>query len=238
MSNSLVGKFVKTVDGDINNTGILNFMYPNFVSRDEVFYDNDYNVLYMGRIYNGLRKDLELNTKSFICVCNSGIYDIDFTSRNRVLEVLSEKWNKTFKDEVVETLENSPEHDFWQYFKNYWVTGKSTLDDSDITLWDLYKVLGKQRHEILKVYLKLKEFYNNNFIFSGVLSFIEKSMDIDNVSSQNGRYLKMLQDFNKEYSGKIIPIVQRAYIMSGSTELDKEYRTLWVLMQIGKGNMV
>ena len=75
--SSLVGKFVKTVEGDINNTGILSFMYPGFVTRDEVFYDNDYDVLYTGKIYNGLRKELESNTKSFICVCNFGVYDFD-----------------------------------------------------------------------------------------------------------------------------------------------------------------
>lgn len=236
--DGFVGKFVKTVDGDIDTTGVLSFIYPNFIIRDEVYYDNDYDVLYTGKIYNGLRKELESNTKNYICVCNFGMYDIDFTSRKCALDLLTEKWNKPFKEHTVDLLEGLSEHDFWDYFKNFWVVGKSKIDESDISLWDLYKVLGKQRHDILEVYFNLKKFYSNSFIFTGLLSFIEKSLNIEDVSTQNGRYLKMLQDFNKEYSNKVIPIIQRVYVMEGTSDIDKEYRTMWLLMQLGKGNII
>ena len=90
----------------------------------------------------------------------------------------------------------------------------------------------------MKVYFRLKEFYPDNYIFSGILSFLEKSMNLDDISVKSGRYLKMLQDFNREYKDKIVPIIQRAYTMVAVSKEDKEYRTFWLLMQLGKGAMI
>lgn len=235
---SLIGKFVKTVGSGVDNTSILNFMYPDFITKDEVFYDNDNKIIYVGKSYQGLKEDLESGTKQYIAVMNTGVSDLDFTDRNTIINVLYGKWGKEPKEGVLNLIDTMTDNDFWKYFKEYWIIGKSSIENADVSLFDLYSVLGKQRHDIMKIYFRLKEYYPDNYIFSGILSFLEKSMNLDEVSTKSDRYLKMLQDFNREYSSQIIPIIQRVYTMKGNGKDDKEYRTFWLLMQLGKGGMI
>lgn len=237
---SLVNKLVRTEDAGegINNTAVVSFMYPNFITKNEVYFDYENNVIYTGKYHKGIKEELSHGTKNFICISNIGMQDIDFTDRETVINILYSKFGKKPKEEVQKALESMNEDDFWSYFKHFWVTGHSKLEDSNTSIFHLYMVLGKQRHEILQVYFKLKELYPDSVIFSSVLSFIEKSLNLDEVTSQSGRYIKLLQDFNRVYSNNIIPIIQRVYVMKCSTKEDKEYRTLWLLMQLGKGAII
>ena len=234
----LIGKFVRTVGDGVDNTSILSFMYPDFIVKDEVFYDKGNKIIYNGKNYQGLKEDLVTGTKQYIAIMNTGVSDIDFTDRATIINVLYSKWNKEPKEEVLNVIDTMTDFDFWKYFKEYWITGKSVIESADTSLFDLYTVLGKQRHDIMKVYFRLKEFYPDNYIFSGILSFLEKSMNLDDISVKSGRYLKMLQDFNREYKDKIVPIIQRAYTMVAVSKEGKEYRTFWLLMQLGKVAMI
>ena len=208
----LVNKIVKVVDSSegIDNTPILGFMYPNFVTRTELFFDHDNDVIYLGPVTKNLRVDMESGTRSFIAVSNSGVQDVDFSRRDNNIRAPYTKWNKEPKEDVMHTLESMNQTEFWQYFKKFWVTGKSKLEDGGENLFSLYQVLGKQRHDILTVYFKLKETMTDSSIFSGVLSFIEKSLDYESVNSKSGRYLKMLQDFNFTYKDKVLPVIHNA----------------------------
>lgn len=237
---SLVNKLVKTVDTSegINNTSILSFMYPDFLVKDEIFFDYENDIIYTGGYYKDVKEDLIHGTKNFICISNTGIQDIDFTVRENIIEILYSKWGKTPKENVLRDLGNMSDGDFWNYFKTFWITGKSKIEDADVNIYNLFMVLGKQRHEILEVYFKLRDYYPDSMIFSSVLSFLEKAIDLDNVSVQSGSYLKLLTNFSKGYRDKIVPIVQRAYTMESKSKQDKEFRTLWLLMQLGKGAIV
>lgn len=75
-------------------------------------------------------------------------------------------------------------------------------------------------------------------IFGGVLSFLEKSRNLEDVVTNSGKYLRLLVDFNKSYDKMIVPIIQKVYTMECRSDSDREYRTLWLLMQLGKGNML
>ena len=237
---SLINKLVRTVDSSegINNTSIITFMYPDFITKEDIFFDYENDVIYTGGYYREVREDLQHGTKRFICISNTGIQDIDFTNRDTIIDILYSKWNKKLSDSTRNALENMSEGDFWLYFKKYWVTGKSKVEEADVNIFDLYKVLGKQRHDILKVYFKLRDFYPDSMIFSSVLSFLEKSVDLENTSVQSGRYLKLLTEFSNGYKDKVIPVVQRAYTLKCTEPKDKEYRTLWLLMQLGKGAII
>jgi hypothetical protein len=237
---SLVNKVVKCVDSEngIDVTGLIYVMYPNFVVRDEIFFDYENNVVYTGNITSGTKAELEHGTNSFIALCSSGFYDIDFTNRERQIDVLYAKFGKQPSEEIKKTLCDMSLPEFLDYFKKFWVIGRSKMEEKSVTLYNLYQVLGKQRYDILKIYFQLREVYSDSTIFSGVLSFLEKASNPDSVTSQNGRYLKMLNDFRKDYAGYIIPIIQRVYTLKTETDSDREYRTLYLLMQLGKGSMV
>ena len=237
---SLVNKLVRvsnTSEG-IDNSGIIPFMYPSFKMREEIFFDHGNDVIYTGKYHQNIRKELENGTKSFIAMCSYGMYDVDFTNRDTIIKVLYSKWDKTPSEDTKNMLDNMSNNDFWDFFKKFWVTGRSKFDKGGKSLLDLHKVLGKQRYEILKIYLELKEVYPDSVIFSSVLGFLEKALNPEMVSSKSGIYMNLLKEFGESYSSGLVSIIQKAYMLKGSTKSDKEYRTLWLLMQLGKGNMI
>lgn len=237
---TLIGKSVRTVDSSsgVDVTDIVSYMYPDFEKRNEILFDKDNKIIYTGKYYAGVKKDLEEGTKDFIEICNIGIQDIDLTDRDIMINILYSKFGKEPREEVKETLNSLSDVDFSNYFKKFWVSGRSKLESSEYSLFDLYNTLGGQRHDILKCYFQLSETYSDTYIFSGVLSFIEKALNPDMVSSQSGRYLKLLSNFRNLYKNTARQVVRQAYTMKVRTKEDKRYRTLWLLMQFGKGVMI
>lgn len=232
---SMVGKIVKVVDGSVNTLGLVQFMYPDYIPVEELRFNYEDNVLYLGKYSSDLKERLDHGTKSFIAVSSVGLQDIDFTSRDTQLKVLFSKWNRRIPKTVQNAVESMTDEEFYDFFKRYWVIGKSKFDSSDVTLWDLYKVLGKNRSDIFKVYYSLMENFSDVYIMSGVLSFIEKSMNVDMVSSSSGKYLMLLNDFNKSFGGSIRKILYKVYKMKVKSDEDREKRLKYLLYSIGKG---
>lgn len=234
----LENKLVRTVSEGVDCTGLLPFMFPNYEQKDRIFYDKDNLILYTGKYSSGIRKELEEGTKGFVAICNVGMYDYDITDRETLLHVVYSKWDREPKENVYKFVENLSDDDFYDFIKKFWILGKSKVEFSKRFIFNLYKTLGKQRYDILKCYFDLREEFKDSMIFSSVLSFIDKSLDIDSISSSNGNYLTMLENFRKEYGKTIVNIISSAYTIECKNSMDREYRTLWVLMQLGKGAMV
>ena len=234
----LENSLVRTVSEGVDCTGLLPFFFPNYEQKDSIFYDKDNYVLYTGKYSSGLKKMLSDGTKGFVAVCNIGMFDYDITDRDTVLRVVYSKWDKEPRESVYRFMESLSDEDFYDFIKKFWITGKSKVDLSNKSVFSLYKTLGKQRHDILKCYFDLREDYTDNMIFSSILSFIEKSLNPDIVSSTNGTYLSLLDNFRKEYGKNIVNIISTAFTMKCRNASDREYRTLWVLMQLGKGEMI
>lgn len=238
---NIVNKVVKVSDSSciFNYLDLVCFMYPDFEIREEFnVLDKNNDIIYVGKVNSNIVELLKENTRNFIAINNIGIQDIDLTIRDVAIKVLYSKYNKSPSDKVKSLLDSMSENDFIKYFKSFWVLGRSKIDDVPITLWDLYCVLGKSRYDILKVYLHMREYYTDSMIFNGVLSFIEKSMNLEDVVINSGKYLKLLVDFNKSFDKVIISVIQKVYTMKCVNDTDREYRTLWLLMQLGKGNIL
>lgn len=238
---SLINKVVKVEDSKegINYLDLVCFMYSNYELRTEFnILDGNTDIIFVGKVNSSVVKSLKENTRSFIAINNIGIQDIDMTIRDIAIKVLYDRFNKVPSDKTHTMLTSMTEYDFIKYFKSFWVLGRSKIDSVDISLWDLYCVLGKSRHDILKTYLELREVYSDSMIFGGVLSFLEKSRNLEDVVTNSGKYLRLLVDFNKSYDKLIVPIIQKVYTMECKNESDREYRTLWLLMQLGRGNMI
>ena len=238
---SLINKVVKVEDSKegINYLDLVCFMYSNYELRTEFnILDGNTDIIFVGKVNSSVVKSLKENTRSFIAINNIGIQDIDMTIRDIAIKVLYDRFNKVPSDKTHTMLTSMTEYDFIKYFKSFWVLGRSKIDSVDVSLWDLYCVLGKSRHDILKTYLELREVYSDSMIFGGVLSFLEKSRNLEDVVTNSGKYLRLLVDFNKSYDKMIVPIIQKVYTMECRSDSDREYRTLWLLMQLGKGNML
>lgn len=237
---SLINKIVKVVDkqANIDNTGIVSFMYPDFIVKDDIFFDYENSIIYIGRYNYNLKKELEHGTKQFIALCDTGVQDIDFTDRETNIKVLYSKWNKKISDNTKEVLMNLNQKDFWDYFKKFWILGTSTLDESSLPIYKLHSLLGGQRFDILKMYFELRESYSDSTIFSSVLSYIEKAMNPDKISSQNGLYIKQLENFRKAYGITAGDIILSIYKLPSDVDSEKTYRLLNMLMRFGKGDFI
>ena len=60
-------------------------------------------------------------------------------------------------------------------------------------------------------------------------------MNVDMVSSSSGKYLMLLNDFNKSFGGSIRKILYKVYKMKVYSDEDKEKRLKYLLYSIGKG---
>ena len=146
----LENSLVRTVSEGVDCTGLLPYLFPNYEKKDDIFYDKDNYVLYTGKYFSGLKKRLLEGTKGFVAVCNIGMFDYDITDRETMLGVVYSKWDKEPGDNVYKFIENLSDDDFYKFVKKFWVLGKSKVESSKRSVFSLYKVLGKQRHDILK----------------------------------------------------------------------------------------
>ena len=75
-------------------SGIVPFMYPDFLVIDDIFFDYENKIIYTGAYSSTLKQDLEHGTKEFIAISNKGMADIDLTDRDMAISVLYDKWKR------------------------------------------------------------------------------------------------------------------------------------------------
>lgn len=221
----------------IEDTSLISFMYPNMIIKDDIFFDYENDVIYVGKFYRKLKEDLGHGTKSYVGIVNTGIFEVDFNNRENRIRALYTKWNKEPSDKVMDVLLNMSEDDFIEYFKKYWILGSHKIESAgDLSPYDLYKVFGKSKHEILKVYLELSKYYEDKYILNSVLGFLEKVARPESVSSNNGRYLTLLDNFRKfsSRSMNLKMVLYRAY----TSNMDTHSKLLWIILNCGTGRIL
>ena len=239
---TLINKFVKVKDENrgIDNTGVIAFMYPNYLVKDEVFFDYNNDIIYTGKYERDIRDILSNATHSFIALCDGGITDVDFTNREVILQVLKDKYSGRFSKEKMDIMLNMSDDDFWKTFKKLWVKNSGmSKEESDIKIFDLYDdiVHKRSKSKILKDYFSLSKDYSDSAIFASMLSFIEKSFNPNSVRSDSGNYLRMLKTFKETRGAEAQAIIYHIY-RSGceDNDIDRKYRTMLLLTMLGKGD--
>jgi hypothetical protein len=154
------------------------------------------------------------------------MYDYDFDNRMILTDYVYGKWNKKVKSEVLDTLDGLSDEDFRNYVKTYWVIGKSVLDECDCSIFDLYKNWGRSRSDLLRAYFKLLGVYTPDMLESSLLTFLEKSVDFENISA-SGYYMKLLKEFRDRNLNKIKSVLFRYAVI----DEPKDMKVLWLLLQ-------
>ena len=237
----LINKIVKTRDPEngIDNSGIISFMYPNFIKKDEIFFDYENSVIIECKYSSKLKEELSHGTKQFIALCDNGIPDIDFTNREVIMQVLKDKRKSKFGKDKEKLMMEMPDIDFWNLYKRLWVLHMGVeKSDTEEGIYNLYETLGGQTNEIFEMYFKILDKYGDRVIYSSLLSFIDKSLNPEKVSSENGNYLKLLRKFREGLGERAKLAVEESYKMKCSTEDEKQYRTMLLLRRLGKGSPI
>ena len=236
---SLVNKIVKTRNAaeGIDNTGIIPFMYPDFLVKDELFFDYKNSVIIETAYSPTLKLDLKNATARFIAICDSGFPDVDFTDRSVIIQVLKDKYWQFGKNKI-DVMMDMEEEDFWKEFKKQWVRNTGKDFEKETSMYQLFMVLGKSAHEVFNVYFKLRRSYSDSVILSSVLSFIDKSLHPDKVSSNNGKYLKLLREFRENLGNKEKECIQMCYRLRDDTEMNLQYKTMYLLRGLSGGKVL
>lgn len=216
---SLVGKTV-----GIKDKRMLEFFYPNFEIKDTLFFDKENSVIFIGKYVKDIKSYLDSGTKQFINTV--GPVEIDLDVRENMIRFVYSKWKKEPNESVLDMLNNLDDEDFNNFIKTYWVSGKSNIDKNDTTIFDLYKLMGKNKMDLIKVYYKLLDCYDVEIVESSVITFIEKAVNFENIEA-SPFYMRLLKEFRDKYKDKI-GVSMRKY---NTLDTDRRLKVLWLLLQ-------
>ena len=124
----LLGKTVKTSDKNL-----LEFFYPEFVFRENLFFDEENSVIYVGSEREHLIEYLTAGTKQFVnTIPTDDCYDFDFDDKEELLKFVYSKWGQNFKKSIdkveLDYLLNTKDVVvFNNFIKTYWMMGEGNL---------------------------------------------------------------------------------------------------------------
>ena len=219
----IINKSVK-----IKDVHLLNIFYPDYETKDCLLFDKENNIIYTGPTRKNLLEYLKNNTKSFINTVGP-MYDYDFDNREVLIEFINFKYSKKLKEDRIHVLLEMPDEEFYRLIKTVWVSGKwGSLEKTDTSIFDLFKVFGKSRSEALKTYFSLLEFYSSSMIESSILTFIEKSLNLEEVNA-SPYYIRLLKDFRERNDNSKIRNILYYYKTALSQE-KKDLKMAWLIM--------
>lgn len=223
-----------------DNLSLLQFLMPGYrVYSSITDIPQGSSVIFTGANSAANVQALMKATEQFVIRVRPG-YSCDYRLEgiDNLIEIMEWRHDKPLNPKIKAYLTEASTEEQIQYFKTYWATGISIVTPpAEVSVWDLYRSLGKSRHNIMAIYLRLTAAseggYSNDYIVSCLLSFLEKAVDPKTISN-NGEYLTMLKEFRETFG--ITGIKQRLlrYYELCNTE---RMRTLWLLYSLGKGSI-
>lgn len=156
----------------VDDIGLLQFMYPNYIITDKPILFTDKSVIFTGETkYVNQIKNLGVD---YIFV--SYTPEIDLTDRLTLLDVAFTKWNKNVPKYVLKFYKDLDDFTFREQFEYLWVTGKWNLKEYDNTgafLEFLYS-FKTDTYNIAKTYLQLLHKTGAEYIEMSLLTFLNR----------------------------------------------------------------
>ena len=183
----------------VNDIGLLQFMFPDFIVTDKPLLFTDRPIIFTGET-KYINQIKELGVPFIIA---NKLAEINLTDRLTLLEVIFSKYNKTPPKYLVLSNDgNKPlyerieEPDFIEAVKMYWVTGKWPIKELDdmgkfILLIDSFKT---NTLEITRTYLKMLEEVNSEYVETCLLKFISKLVNPG--GSMSNWYKRRIKEFS------------------------------------------
>lgn len=229
MNQSAIGKTVKVNKVEkvsysrgieeivrVNDGGLLNFFYPDFIIKDKIFFNQGDKVIYVGEKKANIKEYLRKNTYQFIDTVGVPV-DLDFTDRLELLDFVCGKWRyerkKIYQDNDIEYLLWIDETVFLTYIKQFWLSGKNSLANMDdaIAATTIFEAIVK-RKKGLPTIIKLIEQHNKDYLEFIILSFLEKTYFKKQTYGFRGEYYQSaLKIIRQRFSPEILTAVLARY---------------------------
>jgi hypothetical protein len=199
----------------VNDIGLLQFMFPDFMVTDKPLLFTDRPIIFTGETkYINQIKELGV---PFIIV--NKLAEINLTDRLTLLEVIFSKYNKTPPKYLVASEDGKPlyerieEPDFIDAVKMYWVTGKWNIKELDdigkfVLLIDSFKT---NTLEVTRTYLNMLQEVSSEYVETCLLSFISKLVNPG--GSMSNWYKRRIKEFSAAKI-QLLPQAMNNYINS------------------------
>lgn len=156
----------------IDDIGLLQFMYPNYIILDKPVLFTDKPIIFIGETkYVNQIKALGVD---YIIV--SSLPEIDLTKREVLLEVAFSKWKRNVPKYVLSFYKDLDDFTFREQIEYLWITGKWNLKEYDNTgafLEFLYS-FKTDTFNIAKTYLQLLHKTGAEYIEMSLLTFLNR----------------------------------------------------------------
>lgn len=183
----------------VNDIGLLQFMYPDFVIVSRAIMYSDKPIIYIGE--NKYLNQIKNLGVDYILVTE--LAEIDLTQRDKLLKVVFNHYNKEVPKYVLEFYNDLDDDTFMDLCKHYWVTGKWLLKEYDNTgafLEFLYS-FKTDTLNITKTYLSLLNKVGAEYIEMSLFTFLNRVVtSTGNVSKW---YKRTIDEYKRSKSNLI-----------------------------------
>lgn len=191
----------------INDLGLLQFMYPNYIIANKPLLCSDKPIIFTGETkYINQIKNLGIN---YIFVSYLG--EIDMTSRDVLLDIAFSKYNKKVPKYIQEFKNDLDDNLFMELIKYLWVTGKWSLKEYDNTgaFIEFLKSFKTDTYNISKTYLSLLDKTSAEYIETSLLTFLQK---VVTPGAKTSKWYKQIIDEYRNSKKDLIEPALNTYI--------------------------
>lgn len=213
----------------VNDGGLLNFFYPDFIVKDTIFFNQSDNVIYVGERKADTKQYLREKTHQFINTV--GEPDIDFTNRLELLDFVCGKWRYDRKDVYqtteIEFLLQMDEANFLSYIKQLWLSGKHSfaLKDNAIAASVLFEHIAMQKGRN-HVIFEIIEGHNEDYLETILISFLERAYSKKQSYSSDNYYQAAAKEIRQRVSAEALTTVLARY---RKMKKSKRMKLLWLI---------
>lgn len=211
----------------VEDLGLLQFMYPNFIVLDKPILFTDKPIIFTGdnKYLNQIRS-LDVD---YILVSELAEYDL--TNRLVMLEVIFSKWKRKVPKYLLNFYKDLDDFEFRELVEQFWITGKWGLKEYDNTgaFLEFLMSFKTDSLNIIKTYLKLLDKVGAEYIEMSLLTFLNRVVTPSNRLSK--WYQKVIDEYKHSKYDLIKPALDN-YI--DSPVYNTELRVFNLILDLNK----
>ena len=211
----------------INDIGLLQFMFPNFILLDKPVMLSDRPIIFTGETkYLNQIKALGVD---YIVV--SAVGEIDLNDRLTLLEAVFSKWKRKVPKYLLEFYNDLDDRTFREQIEQMWVTGKWGMKEfNNVGVFLEFLMSFKtDTLNISKTYLQLLDKVGAEYIEMSLLTFLNRVvLPSGNISKW---YQKVIDDYKHSKYNSIKPALKN---FMDSPIYSTELRTFNFIMDLNR----
>lgn len=189
----------------INDIGLLQFLYPDFIIIDKLPIFTSRPIIFIGETkYISKIKELGVN---YIIVSSLGEFDLN--DRLTLLDITFSKYNKKIPKYLLEFYKDLDDTTFIECFKQHWITGKWNIKefDSHGIFLDFLCSFRTDTFKMMRTYLELIDKVGAEYIEMSLLTFLTKVVHTPKNASK--WYLKIINEYKHSKYELIEPAIEK-----------------------------